>query len=279
MEQIVPTVYGSYLQTCQYMKLPFQVADHTTLNEKFQCHADEVLAGTDMPFMQYVAIGNRGHRFTTGADGVPLIDLVQHQPTDGSLYGHLPFILRPLDGDLQASERARYRMRVVEIHGGVRHAAYYLKRINYTETIAQMEHREINNGSVITTPFVPTVSNLNPTPPPINPGGVLVSTGDAVAVTAKVPFTMDAWEINEFLNAVNIIHGDDRYAMITEIALCSGLDKTVTGEFNGNPAMGYTDAIAVQVCAFISSTYAAKYTNSGINVLLDVGAVNPLLFA
>jgi len=278
LEQIVPTIYGSYLQTCQYMNLPFVAAEHTTLNEKFGSNEGIVLASDDMPFMQYVAIGNRGHRFTTGADGVPLINIVQHQPTDAALYGHLPFILRPLDNDLTPAERANYRMRVIETYDGVLYAAYYLKRLNFTNTTPQMELREINNGVITTTPFVPGVGNLNPTPPAIDPGVVLTSSGNAVAVTSKVPFTMDEWEINELLAACMIKYNDDRYAMITEIALCSGIDKTVTGEFNGI-VTGYTDAIAAQVCAFISASYAAKYSNAGINVLLDVGAVNPLLFS
>ena len=278
MDQIVQTVYGSYLQTCQYLKLPFEHSAYTTLNEKFQSYTNITLLTTDMPHLQYVAIGNKGHQYTTGGDGVPLINILPHRPTDAALYGHLPFVLRPISGDLTPSERMNYRMRVIETYGGVQYAAYYLKRLDLTTTVSQMEHRDINDGVVTTTPFVPSVANLNPTPPSLPSNGVLVSTGDAVAVTAKVPFIMSAWEINELLTACIIKYGDDRYAIITEIGLVSGVDKIVEGNFNGTIA-SYTEAISAQICAHISAAYAAKYSNTGINVMLDVGAVNPLLFA
>lgn len=278
MDQIVQTVYGSYLQTCQYLKLPFVPKEHSTLNEKFQCNDDIALLATDMPHLKYVAIGNKGHQYSTGADGVPLINILPHQPTDAALYGHLPFVLRPMDNDLTPAERVNYRMRVIEEYDGVRYAAYYLRKLDFSTTVPQMEHREIDNGYINTTPFNPSVSNLNPVPPVLPPNGVLVSTGHAVAVTAKLPFSMSPWEINELLAACLIKYGDDRYAVITEIALVSGVDKTVNGEFAG-VVTGYTDAIAAQVCAHIAASYAAKYCNTGIDVLLDIGAVNPLLFA
>lgn len=278
MEQIVPTIHGAYLQTCQYMKRTFVVENHTTLNEKFGLHDTIALAGTDMPFMQYVAIGNGGHEFSTGTDGIPLINSIQHLPTDAALYNHLPFVLRALDNDLTPAERAGYRMRVIETYEGVRYAAYYLKVLDLSTTVPQKELREVNEGIITTTPFASSVGNLNPTPPVITPGGVLTTSGNSVAVTSKVAFDMDTWEIEELLNASVVKYGDDRYAIISEIALVSGLDKVVSGDFNGTIS-SYTDVIAAQICAFMSSIYPAKYSTAGINTLLDIGAVEALLLA
>lgn len=277
MDQITPTIYGSYLQTVQYLKRPYVSHPNSTLNEKFQIHTDVVLNANEIPHLQYIAIGNKGHQFTTGADGVPLINVLPHQPTDAALYGHLPFVLRILSNDLTPEERANYRMRVIETYNGSLYAAYYLKKIDYTTTIPQMEIREIDDGVITASPFIPDVTNLNPLPVSLPPGGVFVSSGNSVAVTAKLPFVMNAWEINELLNACIIKYGDDRYALISEIGLVSGVEKTVMGEFGG-VITGYTEAISAQICAHIATSYAAKYSNSGINVLLDVGAVNPLLF-
>lgn len=277
MEPIVRTIHGAYLQTCQILKLPFIVKPHTTLNEKFMIHEGVTISDVEIPHVQYVAIGNGGHRFTTGADGISKPDLVQHLPKHGSLYNHLPFVVRPLDNDLTGAERARYRLRRIEEHNGVRHAVYYLRVLDFTSTIPQMELREISEATISTTPFVPTISDLNPTPPAIDPGMVLTSTGDYIAATAKVHFSMDEWEIAELLSACTIIYGDDRYAIISEIGLCSGVDRTLTGEFNGVTS-GYIDSVATQVVSFLSVLHVAKFTNTGFTMTLDIGSVEPLLF-
>jgi len=277
MEPIVRTIHGAYLQTCQILNLPFVAKAHSTLNEKFLVHQDIELTQTEMPYVHYVAIGNGGHRFTTGADGISKPDPVQHLPKHGSLYNHLPFILRPLDNDLTAAQRSRYRMRRIEEHNGVRHAAYYLRVLDLSNTVPQLELREVDAATITTTPYVSTITDLNPTPPAVEPGMVLTTTGNYIAATAKVYFSLDEWEINEFLAACNIVYGDDRYGIISEVALCSGVDRSVTGEFS-NMVSGYIDAVAVQVTSFLNVFHAAKFTNTGITLTLDIGSVEPLLF-
>lgn len=275
MEEIIPTIYGSYLQTCQYLNRPFVVQESTTLNEKFQTNHEVDLPANVIPSLGYLAIGIGGHRFTTGGDGVPLINSVMHQPTDAALYKHIPFVLRRLDNDLTALERNKYRMRVLETYDNVTYAAYYLKVFDLTNTIPQTELREINAGVITTTPFVPGVSNLNPVAPVLNSNQVIVTSGNNVAVTSKVPLVLTEWEVNEILAACTIKYGDDRYAYISEIGLVSGVDKSVMGHFASADA-AYTDVIAAQICAFVSASYALKYANQGVEALLDVGAIEPL---
>lgn len=277
MEPIVRTIHGAYLQTVQLLGLPFIVKPNSTLNEKFQVHSDVNLGDTDMPRMRYIAIGNGGHAFNTSADGIPTPSSVQHLPRHGSLYNHLPFILRPLSDDLTAVERSKYRMRKIEEINGVRYAAYYLKTIDVSQTLPQIELRDITNGVITSVPFEPTITDLNPLPPNFINNGIVTTTGTYIAATAKVPFTMDEWEVNEFASACNIKYGDDRYAIISEIALCSGIDRPVSGEFN-NVVSGYIDVVVAQVVSFLNVFYTAKFSNNGIDVMFDVGSVEPLLF-
>lgn len=276
MENIVRTVYGAETQTTQLLGLPTVIRPHTTLNEKFSIHNDIALADTDRPSVKYIAIGNGGHRMVVGVNNIPRPDPVQHTPRDAALYNHLPFVLRLVNDDLTALQRINYRLRRIEQHDGVSYAAYYLKVLDLSATIPQLELRTVVDGITTSTAFNSTINDLNPTPPALVPGGVLTTTGDYIAATAKVPFVMSSDDIDEFMNVCNIIYGDDNYAMISELGLCSGIDRSVVGDFNGI-STGYTDAIGVQITSFISSFFAAKFSNSGISILLDTGSIEPML--
>jgi len=211
-----------------------------------------------------------------GANNIAKPEPVIHTPRDAALYNQLPFILRLPSEDLTPSERANYRLRRLEQHDGVTYVAYYLKLLDLSETSPVLELRSVTDGVVTSTTFEHTAADLNPTPPSITPGGVITTSGDYVAATAKVPFTMTADEITEFLNVANIIYGDVNYAMISEIALCSGVDRVVTGDFNG-VSSSYTDAIAVQITNFINSFFAVNFINTELSSVFDVGSLESLL--
>jgi hypothetical protein len=276
MEQIVRTYNAGYLQTSQLLGLPVTILPNTTVNEKLDIHDNISIAAGEIPTMKYVVIGNGGHAMTVGADGIPTLGVKPHRPKDAGLYSYLPFILREPSNDLAAVERVNYRLRRLETHGGVTYVAYYAKVLNLSAVNPQLEYRQVSGDVTTSTPFIPSVADLSPTPPAIGPNGVLVTSGDYIATTAKVPFTMSLTEVEEFKNACNIIYGSDRYAIISEIGLCSGVDRAVTGDFNGS-TQGYTDAIAVQILNFINAFIPAEFNNSAVNLTFDVGAVEPML--
>ncbi len=275
MENIVRTIYGSTLQTAQLMGLPYVVKPYSTLNEKLAINATELITSTDVPTMRYAAIGNGGHQMVAGANGISRPMIVQHRTTDAALYNQLPFVLRELTNDLDPTTRANYALRRIETHNGISYAAYYLRRLDMTNTTADMEYRTVSKGVTVSTEFVPNNSNLNPTPPALSNTGTNVVTGDYVTATAKVNFSMSAAEVAEFMNVCNIIYGDPSYAIISEIALCSGVDKMLNGDFNG-VTISYNEAIAVQINSLISAFFAMEFSNSGINYLFDMGATEPL---
>lgn len=276
MEQIIRTVIGAQLQTAQLLGLPLIVPDHTTLNEKFNIHNNQSLADTDRPTVKYVTIGNGGHKAEIGGDGFSKIIPVPHRPKDTALYNHLPFVLRRIDNDLTPVERAKYRLRRQEIHDGVNYIAYYLKVLDLTNTVPQLELRTVDAGVVTAVPFTPSNADLNPSKPNVTSGTVLTTSGDYIAATAKVPFVMTETDISEFVEVCNIIHGDPGYAFISEVGLCSGVDKVLTGDFGG-VSSSYTDAIAVQIVNFISTSYAANFITNEIKMNLNIGSVEPLL--
>lgn len=276
MENIVRTVYGANIQTALKLNLPVIIDPYTTLNEKFNIHNDILLAEDDRHVFKYMAIGNGGHRVAVGPDNIAKFQVIQHTPKHAGLYNQLPFVLRLPANDLTPTERLKYRLRRLETHNGVEYVAYYLRVLDLNDTSPILELRTIVNGNTTSTDFVPSISDLNPIPPAIVPGGVLVTSGDYIAATAKVSFNMPTDEVDEFLNVCNIIYEDEDYAIISEMALCAGVDRAVTGNFNGS-TLGYTDAIGVQIVNHIASSIIAKSANAGINILFDLGNVEPLL--
>ena len=276
MESSVRSTYSAHLQTASLLGLPLIIKPHSTLNERFGIHQSIALGEDEMPTVKYVTIGNGGHRMIVGADNIPKPEPILHTPRHAGLYNHLPFILRLPQNDLQPAERLQYRLRRSEVHDGTTYIAYYLKVLDLSNSNPTLELRNVTDGVVTSTAFNPTAADLNPTPPPINPGSVITTSGDYIAATAKVPFVMTTEDILEFINVCNIIYGDPNYAMITEIGLCSGVDRTVSGDFNG-VSLGYTDAIAVQICSFIAAFYALNFTNDELSLLIDVGSLESLL--
>lgn len=275
MERIVRTVYGSYLQTVKHLGLPFVMTPKTTLNEKFDIQSGVAPTVNQYPDVGYYAIGNGGHKYITGAGGIALTEPLQHKATDAALFKHLPFVLRKPELDLSPAQRANYALRRQETYNGQTYIAYYLRRIVKDGVNVNMEYRIVRNGTTVVNPFVPDNSNLNPTPPELTPNGVNTTDGDYVASSAKMALILTVDDIAEILNAAKIMFGDEAYAIISEIALCSGINKTVSvpgvgGRFNFN------EAIAVQVATHFSTHNALKFNSTGLRIALDSGSTEPL---
>ncbi len=278
METIVRSALGAYLQTCQLAQLPFTLFQYTTLNEKLNINVVTSLPANETPFLQYLAIGNGGHEMVVGANNITVPEPVQHQPTDAALYNQIPFVLRLPTNDLTTAQQTNYRLRANVVYGGVTYVAYYLKTLDLTTTTGgltnqtpSMLYNTVSNGTTTSTAYTYTAANLNPTPPT----GSGSTTGNYISATAKLPINFTTFDINELLNVANIIYGSQDYAIISELALCSGLDGAVSGTFNG-VLQNYTEAMAVQVMTFMNTFYPAVFTTNGINLLVDVGAVEPL---
>jgi hypothetical protein len=275
MENVTRTIYGSRLQSSLLLRIPFVAQPFTTLNEKLGIQAGVVTAPGAYPASQYFAVGNGGHTVTAGSDGIALTKMYQHKATDAALFNQMPFILREPGNDISPGERAKYALRKEVIVGGVTYVAYYLRRIAMIEVTTETELRNVNAGVVTTAPFTPTASNLAPTPVTPSSSGVNVLAGDYVTCTSQISVGFTAAEVEEYLNAAEILYGSRDYGIISEIALCSGADKVIsvaapTGVFN------FSEAIQVQVMTFIADLHVMRYTASGLEKILDVGSNSPL---
>lgn len=270
----VRTAIGSIIQTGMYTKKPIPNYPNSTLNQKLDIQPNLTLAVDEQPGVRYLAIGNGGHDFVVAGNKVLWKDVL-HTPKHAALYNQLPFVLRKPAEDLSPAERAKYRLRRLETHGGQQYAAYYLRVLDYSDTELALELRHVEDGVTTSSAYQPTLEDLNPVPPVINTGAQVTAIKDYVASTAKVPFVMTPEDVEEFLSAVEIIDGDLGAAIISEIATVAGVDRSVSGNFNGQQ-VNYTEVVRAQVSAFVTSGFIMSHQTDGIDILLDVGNVEPL---
>lgn len=276
MENSTRTIYGGFIQTCLWLGVPPTYKPHSTLNEKFAINASILPSTSDIPTLSYYAIGNGGHQMVIGAEGIAVPEPIQHRGTDAALFKHLPFVLRATNDDLSPSQRARYALRRLETHNSIQYIAYYLRRIDKTNLVPVMEYKVVSNGETTTTAFTPNTSNLNPTPPDVSNTGVNTVDGDYTSASARLNLVMTEDEISELLNVANVIHSSTSFAIISEIALCTGVDKVVTVNASGGGTFQFNEAIGVQIATHMPAFVPAKYSNTGATLAVDVGATEPL---
>ncbi len=276
MKKSTRTIYGALLQTAQRFQQALPILPNSTLNQKFEVFQDLIPGVDEMPFTQYFAIGLKGVTIDIGVDGLYVTKYREYDPRWASLLSHVPFVMRRVSEDLTPAERVPYRMRHIEVHNGVTYAAYYLKKLVLDTTAVGAEYRTIINDIVTSNAWEPTLANLNPTPLTPNPNQVIMTGDDYVSATKKLQLVFTPNDIQEIMDAVNIIYGNPDYANITEVALVSGVDRVVTGDFNGIPS-GYTEAIYAQVNDFVKTSISCPNALKGQTIDVDAGSNEPLL--
>jgi hypothetical protein len=248
---------------------------YTTLNEKLGIQAGVAIPSGSYPTVAYYSVGNGGHTFSAGQSGIPFPELYQHQPSDAALFNHMPFVLRQQNNDLIPAQRANYALRKEITIGSTVYIAYYLRRIDMTAVSVTLQHRVDHTNYVTSNAFTPTADNLSPTPTILSNSNVNTVSGDYLVASAPLTVSMTADDVTEYLNAAQILYGDQNYAIISEMALCSGYDKTITISASTG-AFNFNEAILVQPVAFIADFQMLQYANQGLNKTLDSGGNCPL---
>lgn len=277
LEPITSTIYGSELQTCQLANIPYPMREHTTLNEKFNILSGIAHSANSYPTLRYIAIGNGGHKAKVGNNGIEIGEILQHKPTDAALFNHIPFVAREPNNDLTPQEREKFALRRLETHNGVRVIVYYLRRLDMVDVTTQLQyHTVVDKDNIKTTAFVPTQANLKPVPQPLQEVGVNTLNGDYVRCETVLSLNLDAWDLDELKNAANLIYGDERYAVISEVGLVSAIDKVTEGSGAGSSNFNYKEVISAQVCAFVATDFRAYFHNSKVGLIINIGASEPM---
>lgn len=297
---ITRTLYGAQVQTAKSLGLKHSIPEYTTINEAIN---DSVLCPnlpsvltrgmeyataynyevdtTDLK-MQMVCIGNGGHEMTTkGTKSIPTNVAKERYATDAVLRNMIPFVVVPVDTDLTAVQRKRYRLRRTHLISNVLYAAYYGLIIDSTVIASESVIATTVNGVTNYAEFEPSINNMRPSDVPTT----AALTGVYVSVSAPYSLTFSAEDTQNLLDACNILYGDADLAMISELAVCSCVDKPIVQRYPNsgtqNPATvnGTTlkEVVGTQINLMVSmKPIDIETLNAGTSISLELGIAEPL---
>lgn len=276
MEIFRRSYYGGAVQVAHLLGIPLDVLANSTLNEKFGIQAGATLAPNEQPRMRYFTMGIGAHGATTGVDGLPLVQTLQHSSEHAGLYRHLPFVMRPVGNDLTASERERYALRRIESHGGTDYIVYYARRIDVSGAAIRAQRRKVVGSTTTITDFVPSAANLNPTPPDLSNGGSNTTNGEFLVASCKIEIVLDSFDVTEILNASMILYNSEDYAFISEIGMVTGVDRSVPTNDGAGGSFSFNEVVVAQICTFVNAMQPLKSQRDGLTLTYDVGINEPL---
>lgn len=276
MTTLVRTAVNALVQTSIYLNKQHVILPYSSLNQLHSILPNEVFNEGEAPSLRYIAIGNKGHRSEAGVDGITITKAIPHQTTDTGLYNQIPFVIRLPEDDLSSPERARYRHRKIISVNNITYVAYYLRVLDFQNTQPKLELRVTENGDTSATEFEFRQNNMRPSIPIIGSNQTLVTSGESIAATAKVPFVMSANDAEELRNVARIMYGSEAYSIVSELATVTGIDRPTTADMNGTP-IHYHEAVGAQIASFISTFYPFDILRNGADVDLDIGNVEALL--
>lgn len=275
IQKVTRTGLGALFQTSRYTGSAMPNLPNATLNQRFNIFPDEVFLPNDSPRIGYLLIGYGGHVSRVGANNVSYWERQPALARFTSLYKPRPFVLRTLDNDLTLEQRANYRLRRLETHNGVVYVAYYARVLDFSQSTLELSYVAVDGDNLTITPFEPTLADLNPTPPVLANVGQTVTTGDYLMTTQKVVFSFSESDLADYLQVAAILDGTENLAIITEGALCFGVDRQVQGNFGGTQT--YTEVIRAQIATFFNTKYSAAVDSQLFTITFDFGNNEPLL--
>lgn len=273
---VTRTIYGATVQTNLMLGRPHTFPQFTTLNEYLNIQKDTLPGSTDTPTLSYYVWGNRGHSMIVGADGIPLNEVVQHRATDAGLYGQLPFVLREVNQDLTAVERAKYVLRRQEERQGLQYYAYYGRRLDKTNLSVGMYYTQVQDGQSNVSVFVPTKANLTPSPQQLTNSATNLINADYVSARARLQLSMTEAEVAEMLNVAKVIWNDERYAIVSELGMCTGVDKMINAPAFGGGSFQFAEAIGTQIASHVAAYNPLLQSNTGVSIEMNIGINEPL---
>lgn len=279
MEQIntTRTITGIKLQASKLLGRPHDIDKYSTLNERFDINASQNADLTEQPNVGYYCIGLGAHRQHIDDKMIPIYLPVSHEASNTCLFKPMPFVLRQLNDDLSPELRKRYALRRKETYNGTEYWAYYLKRLPRSNEAPELIHDNTKDGVTTSKPFHFTNEDLYPQPSTLPREGVVVSSADILRVSSKVELDFNEQDVTEYINVHRIMHGSARYAVISEIGICSGVDRDMNVEGEKNSTITMKEALGVQIVTFITTFYDIASSNRGFYHEFELGSGEPLL--
>lgn len=224
--------------------------------------------------------GNLGHRGQIGEGGVMLTSIQDHTATNASLYGPMPMAIRDADDDFPPEKRAKYCLREVKPLNNVSKIFYWGLRVDVdpddVPVITRKITKEPGKPDVIEI-FKPDTADLFPTPLPLPTTGAVTTTDVSITCSAVLTVKLTEDELEEYINAAKLLNGgDERYAVMSEFALCTGADRTVQVQSTIG-TINFLESIGTQIYNFAMDHKAIYYNSQELTIDFDIGNQIPLL--
>lgn len=277
MKNTVRTLWGAALQSSLFLKIPYNVLQFTTLNEKLDIQKRVLPATSETPTELLLVAGVGGHYYENNATGIPKTKYYRHEPSDAALYHQLPFVKRLLTNDLSQEQRLGYAGRKVVMEDGVEKVEYWAKRLNLANVVTKYWKITTVNGVEDLVEYVPDSTNLNPLPK-MTPADSSITTSNiklAVSNIVKIQFT--PFDVVEWLSVCNQELGDSEFGIISEMALVSGVDKVIPAPAAGGSNFNFKEVVAMQITSFLDARYDVVGSNLGFEKTLDLGDAELLM--
>ncbi len=225
---------------------------NATLNRVYNILPNEVPTTLEkQSHLRLFGIGNGGRR---NVDDTDFTEPNEVSSKDLNLYRAVPFRCVPLVQDLNATERAKYRMREVRQIDNVWYALYWLKLMTFLQN--EVIYTKTNRNTGVEEPWTMDYSYLHPTPPTAPPTGYVGNPFNEINVTATAQLTITGEEIIEGINV--LYEGDGRRATISELGFYLGSDFNHNVTDANNTPFSYTESIV--------TSQAAHYTYNGTDL-------------
>jgi len=218
------TLYGLEFQANGLINEPYVPRINTTLNEKYNLLPNEPIGADTVYGIKYLSIGTGGTPVATGSG---VYSYSEHGTLDAALFNQIPFVVRTVANDLTALEQAKYRFRIPITINGINYVQYYLRRLQASDITTDTYDISVSNAGAeqLTLFTTDTPKYLNPvpraSPSPLNENNQYVSK------MIKLRFSLTPTELDEINAGIAILYGPTTVLHITEIGVCSGLDKTI----------------------------------------------------
>ena len=222
------TIFSFDIELYRQLNKQYKPLPNTTLNEKYRILENEEVPIGVYPILQGFIIGIGG---LASIENTSNYVFSEHSPLDGCLYEGIPWVIRPIDKDLEEDERSKYRLRTIETINNETYICYYMKAIDNVDIkqefyIIKAASPEAGHGSPSLKPLdTQDATILNPVPKVRNLNYESSYIPKYVTKIAKIVFEISPEEQKYIRDALEIKGYGNR--IITEIGLCSGIDTVV----------------------------------------------------
>lgn len=279
MNTVQATAYGAKSLISMLLGHSPQADAKATVNERLDILGTARPTSTEKVYLGVLIAGNKGHVSTIGEDGIALTSIQDHFATNASLYGPMPFCMRAIDDDIPQELRAKYALRTIELIGTQQYYVYYGLRMNISpeDVVVRMQKVTTENGIERFEDFVPDTSDLFPTPITLPSTGAVTTTDVKIKISCMIEVVLNEEDITEYVNCAKIkFGGDERYAIMSEFALCIGADRAIDVTTTAG-TVKFLESIGTQIYNFAADFKAVYYNTQELTIDFDIGNQIPML--